>query len=43
MKFKLMIATLLASLATVIAVTSTGACHSFVFEEPDCPDCLIEI
>ncbi|HAN10827.1 MAG TPA: hypothetical protein DCP90_09500 [Clostridiales bacterium] len=42
MKFKLMIATLLASLATIIAVTSTGACWTASFEEPSCPDCLID-
>ncbi|HBY21098.1 MAG TPA: cyclic lactone autoinducer peptide [Clostridiales bacterium] len=42
MKIKLMLATLLASLATVIAATSTGACIVAGFEEPECPKCLID-
>jgi cyclic lactone autoinducer peptide len=42
MKMKLFLATLIASLATIIATTTVGACFHAGFEEPKCPNSLIE-
>lgn len=42
MKMKLFLATLIASLATVIAASSAGACWLNGLEEPECPECLID-
>lgn len=41
MKMKLMVASLLAGFATVLAATTSGACL-FSYDEVECPESLIK-